>query len=523
MPVMAFATGESEKNIKAPLKHVTVYPDRAQLSHETDVDIPSGKSVIILGGLSPYIDEQSVQVRGFGDFMILSVNQQNNYIQNLDELPEVKSLKSQIEELQIKVEDENTAINTLKEKEAFLVANRAVLSKETSFSIEQLKNLMDMYTSNMDQAATTILKKGRTIKEYQKQIDALQKQVNDWSGRQQLPSGEISVTVSADKAVSGKLLFSYVVTNAGWVPSYDIRVDDITKPVNILFKANVAQSTGVDWKDVRLSFSNATPSVSGDLPVLSPWFIDFYIPVSIYKSRMIESKKEAPMAMEKSAVSVADNAPEASVAPVEKQMGETMINFDVAVPCSIACDGKNQTIELQHSTVPADYRYVTIPKKSTLAYLTASITDWAKLSLQSGEATLYFENTFVGKTNLNVAQLKDTLTFSLGTDNSILVKREKRQDFTNKKTIGANKTETYSFLITVRNNKPGPVEITLRDQIPISANSGITVEAPELSGGNLDPETGEIKWDLSLKPQETKQIILTYSIKYPKDKNVILE
>jgi hypothetical protein len=63
----------------------------------------------------------------------------------------------------------------------------------------------------------------------------------------------------------------------------------------------------------------------------------------------------------------------------------------------------------------------------------------------------------------------------------------------------------------------------LNDQIPVSSNSGITVEAVELSGGKFNSQTGQVKWDLDIKPTETKQIVLTYSVKYPKDKNVILE
>jgi uncharacterized protein (TIGR02231 family) len=146
-------------------------------------------------------------------------------------------------------------------------------------------------------------------------------------------------------------------------------------------------------------------------------------------------------------------------APVmtEKQVGETTITFDIAVPYTIQSDGKVQTVEIQRITAPADYKYVTLPKLTQLAYLTANISDWAKLSLQSGEATLYFENSFVGKSTLNVNQLKDTLTISLGTDNSILIKREKRKDFTSRKILGSNRTDTYSFLITARNNKSNPV------------------------------------------------------------------
>jgi uncharacterized protein (TIGR02231 family) len=519
---------ETEKDIKAGIKHVIVYPDRAQVSHETSVDLAAGKSILKLGGLSPYIDAQSLQVKGFGDFIILSVNHQNNYLENLEDLPEVKSIRSQIEALQLKIEDEKAAISVLKEKEAFLIANRAILVKETTFSLEQLKSVMDLYTNNMDQVTSSVLKKNRLVKDYEKQIAALQKQVADRFGKQQLPSGEISVSVSSEKPVTGRLTFSYVVGNAGWYPSYDIRVDDISKPVTLFYKANVFQNTGVTWKDVKMSFSNATPWVSGDIPELGPWFIDYYVPVPSPRIRGLAGVSNQKSAEAVSEMVVTDskmemNEMEAAPMAVEKQVGETTVTFDITAPYTLQSDGKMQTIEIQRTTTPAEYKYVAIPKLSASAYLTGNITDWAKQNLIGGEATLYFENTFVGKSFLNVNQLKDTLTVSLGTDNSILVKREKRQDFTSKRVLGSNKTETYSFLLTVRNNKSTPVRITVNDQIPVSSNSGIEVDAVELSGGKHNSQTGEIRWNLEIKPQETRQLIMTYSVKYPKDKTVILE
>lgn len=521
-------SADTEKEIKVGIRHVTVYPDRAQVSHETNADLPAGNTILKFTGLSPYIDAQSIQVKGYGDFIILSVNQRNNYLENLEDLPEVKSIRSQIEALQVKVEDETAAINVLKEKEAFLVANRGILVKETTFSVEQLKSVMELYTNNMDQVTNSILKKNRLIKDYQKQIAALQKQISEKFGKQQLPSGEILVSVSCEKPVSGRLTFSYVVSNAGWYPSYDIRVDNITKPVTIFYKANVFQNTGVTWKDVKLSFSNATPWVAGDVPELNPWFVDYYYPETPIMIRGMASgvkrvNKEEVSEMVVSDAAIEEKVMEAAPVAVEKQIGETTVTFDITTPYTIASDGKIQTIEIQRTTTPADYKYVTVPKLSPMAYLTGNITDWAEQNLIGGEATLYFENTFVGKSYLNVNQLKDTLTVSLGTDNSILVKREKRQDFTSRRVLGSNKTETYSFLITIRNNKPNPVRITVNDQIPISSNSGIEVDAIELSGGKHNSQTGGIKWDLEIKPQETRQLILTYSVKYPKDKTIILE
>ncbi len=536
MILLIFLTGlqaEKEINIKADIIHVTVYPDRAQLFHEAVIDIPSGITLLKLSGLSPYIDTRSIQVKGRGNFTILSVNHQNNYLQNLVDPPEVMDIKKQIEVLQLKIEDEKAAISVLKEKEAFLIANRAIPVKETAFSTEQLKSFMQLYTDNMDQVSTSVLKKTRLIKDYEKQIAAFQKQIAERTGKHQLPSGEISVSVSTEKPLSARMDFAYVVSNTGWFPSYDVRVDDISNPVDISYKANLFQNSGVEWKNVKLSFSNANPWIAGDIPELNPWFIDYYkAPEQIVIARGVASY--APRKLDKALISdelMSEGIrqeedleiSEAMPVPVERKVGETAVSFDVAIPYTIASDGKVRTIEIQRTAVPAEYKYMAVPKMSPHAYLTGNIGNRAALNLQSGEATLYFENTFVGKSAINVNQLSDTLTLSLGTDNSILIKREKRKDYTSRRVFGANKTETYSFLISIRNNKTSPVRINLLDQIPVSSNSGITVEALELSGGRHDTSTGKVSWDYELGPQETRQTILSYSVRYPRDKTIILE
>jgi uncharacterized protein (TIGR02231 family) len=524
-PFLLFA--QPEKEIKPEIKHVTVFPDRAQIDHENQISLAPGKTTLRFTGLSPYIDQQSVQAKGFGDFTILSVNVQNNYLQNLEDNPEVKDIRSQIEALQQKVEDEKAGITVLEQKRSFLEANKPVLLKEAAVTADHFRVLTELFTTNMEQVTFAILKKQRQIKEYEKQISALQQQVAGRIEKQNTPSGEVTVSVSAEKQVNGRLALSYVVTNAGWYPSYDIRVDDTRKPVAISYKANVYQSTGNPWKDVKLSFSNATPWVSGTIPDLYPWFIDFYTQPQI-RVRGVASYKNADAPSAAAVEEIRAEKAEMDLAPsigpeVQKQVGETTITFDVAVPYTIPSDGKMQMVEIQRLTAPAEYKYVTLPKQSQLAYLTANITNWAELSLQSGEATLYFENAFVGKSSLNVNQMTDTLTISLGTDNSILVKREKRKDFTSKKILGSNRTEINSYLITVRNNKQNPVNITVKDQIPVSSNSSIEVQPVELSGGRLNSQTGYVTWDMEIKPGESKQLTLTYSVKYPKDRTVILE
>jgi len=515
---------QNVKIIDAAPNHATVYSDRAHLTHEAATDLQAGKSELKLSGLSPYIDPQSIMVSGKGGFTILSVSHNNNYIENLDDLPEVKNLKSEIEKLELKIEDENAVIKVLKEKEAIIAANRIVPGKDQAVSVEYLKSVIDMYTASMEQVTTGILKSTRLIKDYETRLSLLKKQLSEITGKGRIPSGEISVIVTSEKNVRASLLVNYVTSGAGWYPSYDIRAESITKPVNIIYKANIHQTTGVPWKNIKLSFSSATPVVSGTLPELNPWFVDFNYPAApiMMKSMRGAVKSEAPAALaiaEEESAALSDALPVIAV----KQDKQTSVTFDVTEPYTINPDGRLQTIEIQKTNSPAEYKYIAVPKLSPYAYLTANISGWEKESFQNGEATLYFENGFIGKSFLNVSQLSDTLPVSLGTDNGIIVKREKRKDFTSKRTIGSNKTETLSFLITVRNNKQQGITINLLDQIPVSSNSGINIELVDSSGGKYDSATGIIKWELKLEPGENKELVLTYSARYPKDKIVILE
>jgi uncharacterized protein (TIGR02231 family) len=214
---------------------------------------------------------------------------------------------------------------------------------------------------------------------------------------------------------------------------------------------------------------------------------------------------------------------ESAPLPVTVSESNISFSFDVNIPQTILSDGKPRIVELQRLSVPATYSYAATPKITSSAFLMGYITDWEKYNLLPGESNIYFSNTFTGKGFINTSELTDTLPVSLGADNNITIKRERRVDFASSKLIGSNKIETLSFLISVRNNKVQPVSIKLRDQIPLSQNSSITVEAVELTGGHLNPVTGEIVWELNAGPGETKEIILTYSVKYPKNQKVVLE
>lgn len=525
---LTLSYGAAEKEIKGEITHVTLYPDRAQITSEAAVSLQPGINVLVMKGLSPYIIRSTIQVGGEGSFTIMGISHSNNFLAITGDSPEVKEIKARIEVLNAKVEDERTAMEVLRERENFLVANRVITGKDATLTAEQYKALLELYSSNIEQIRTAILKKNRLVRDYEKELQDLNNQLSQSIGKRRLPTGEIEVTVSAIKAVTGKLTVSYIVTNAGWTPSYDIRVDDINKPLNLVYLANVSQNTGNDWKGVKLSFTNATPSQSGVLPVLNTWYLNFWEPPVQMLSETIRIRGVASRPSVKSDVmpEVADEAMMLAVADapaVEVSQGTTTLSFDLLVPADIPSDGQMKTIEIGRTTATATYAYESVPKLDPKAYLTGRIEKWEDLNIIGGEGNLYFENTFVGQSYLSPAQFGDTMKISLGSDKGITIKRDRQTELTSKRLIGSNRIDTRSFKITVRNNKKEPVSIRITDQIPVSSNSEITVEGTQLSGGRLNEVTGIVTWEFSLGSLESREIILTYTVRYPKDKEIILE
>ena len=139
-------------------------------------------------------------------------------------------------------------------------------------------------------------------------------------------------------------------------------------------------------------------------------------------------------------------------------------------------------------------------------------------SLLEGEASVYFENSFVGKTILDPTVVSDTLHFSLGRDNGIRIQRTKVSDRSTRRLLSTTQEQNLTWRITVKNSRKEAVSLTLRDQIPVSENSNITVTTEELSGGQLDKTTGIIEWQLQLQPNEQREFIVAYRVKYPKSR-----
>jgi uncharacterized protein (TIGR02231 family) len=194
--------------------------------------------------------------------------------------------------------------------------------------------------------------------------------------------------------------------------------------------------------------------------------------------------------------------------------------FEIGLPYTVLSSPKPTLVDIRNLEMNATYEYSTAPKLDRDAFLLAKATGWEEFNLLPGEANIFFEGTFVGKSYIDPNNVKDTLAVSMGRDKRVVVKREKLKEFSTRRTIGSNQRDSYAWEISVRNTKSEPIQVTVEDQVPVSQQNQIEVTVQDLGGAKYDKGTGKLTWMLSLQPNETKKVVFKYEVKYPKDTNI---
>jgi Domain of unknown function (DUF4139)/N-terminal domain of unknown function (DUF4140) len=605
------ANADENQNITSKVQKVVVFLSGAQVTRTAMVNISAGTTELVFGEISPEVDVQSIQVKANGEFTILSVKHEMNFLNEQAKQKQVEDLQAIQKTIKDKISLQNSLLAIYQQEETMLAKNQLVKADNTTLDVVKLREALDFQTERL----TSLKEKQQAVANQVAALNIeLQKydhQIADISRGRSTATSNILVKVSSKIALQSTFTLSYVVRNASWYPTYDIRAKNVNSPVIIAYKANVSQQSGEDWKNIKLILSTGNPAVSGNKSGLNPYFLNFgmyysdpsgsvtrvngrvtssddrqplpgasirikgssigavtdvngnfsiqvppgaqnveisyigyamqerpinntfmnvelksannslnEVVVAGYSSSKIDAEPKANIMIRGLAAGVTVNTIPVAVNQTENQ---TNFEFNIDNPYSIPSDGKEYLVEINQVEVKAGYQYYVAPKVSTDVFLTAQLTDWNKYNFLSGEANLFFEGTYIGKSLIDTHAVNDTLNLSLGTDKNIIVTRTLQKDLAERQTFGSNKKETRNWLIDVKNRKTQPVNLLIEDQVPVSQNSSIEVEVQDATGVRPDPLTGKVSWNFLLNSQDDKKVQLKYLVKYPKNQSVIVQ
>ena len=520
----------NRKNILSKPDEATVFLQGAELKHSASATLSRGTNELLIEGLSTDVDPNSIKVKTSEGVLVSSY-----------EFVKETVSKSNMEPLRQKIQD---SINTYNDKIKLICIEtkvyeethelfgksitQKILGSETDsvqyrMSIDELTKSIDLYKNKSIEVETFIMKKNDEKERINQEINRLNKELMLIKDEKQTV-GILKLNVTSSEAKTSQFIISYCTHAAGWRPYYNINVVSIDRPVQIISKAKVFQTTGIDWKQVRLTLSTGTPGNGRIAPLFRTWFLSH---------RQIADHKDFDMAQ---------NAYIYSESRIQKESLETaitentlddyltindnqlMMTYQIDLPYTIPCDGKEQNIDLRTQEAKATYHFYCAPKLDPESYLLAEISDSSKLDLPRGRAQITYDGMFIGETVLDGSSTLKELTLTLGTDHRVSVKREKAHDFSSTKMLGSDIKQVFTYKITVKNNQKKTIKMVLKDQYPTSTQKGIEVE---LLKDTTKPtfnktETGVITWEDTFVPRETKTYLISYSVKYPKEMNLNL-
>ena len=622
--ILLMATGvyANDKH-EAPIKHITVFTNGAQVERSQSINLTAGEQVITFTGLSPYADVKSLQMRARGKLTVIGVNYRKAHPDSLKQVRQLKDARQKVKAADDQIHQLQAQREVVESQLEMVKTNCSVGNRTAVTPLAGIKELNNYYSQELLSLKKKIISIDEDIKKAEEEKQKLSATADSISHLRLTTVTEVDVKVDVPQACRAEFDLSYYVKNAGWYPTYDVRSESTSHPLQLSYKANVFQNTKEKWDKVQVTLSSANPNRSNVAPELRTYWLDYgrqapqydqsdddsgvsglvtdekgspiigaavqvvgtklgtvtdfegrysialpkdkkqlrfsylgykqqtlratgptlnvrmrednqtlnEVTVSAYavEDRLTSLKAKPSTRLSSRSAELAEDAlpmqqlEESETMAVEEQKAQFGYEFDIKQPITLLSDGKVTVTEIARYQLPATYQYVGVPRADKEAFLVADATGWDTYSLLEGEANVYFDNSFVGKTILDPTVPSDTLHFSLGRDNGIRIQRIKVADKSTRKLLTSHQEQVMAWRITVKNTRNEAIMLTLKDQIPVSQNSSITVTTEELSGGNLDKEKGIVSWFINLQPNEQKELLVQYRVKYPKNRRLVVE
>ena len=667
-PILLLGADKTPSKIKA----VTVFLNSAEVSRTASFQLKEGTTELIFNGLSPKIDESSIQISGLKGVSILSIAYDINYLDSKVSDEESEALTTAIKTTELEISLLKNLIIGLEEEEKVINGNRLLNSEHQAIDLEKVKQISTYYRERITAIKNEIYTTTIKINVLSKELQRINKQYLELNSTPTEPKGEISILFETPISMQLSLELKYNVSDAGWIPNYDLKSNKINDPIRLTYKAHVYQHTGADWENVVVTLSTGNPNNYAIKPELATDYLNFgmrknyntaskkhkysYNPtvrtvtgivtdasgqalpgctvlikgtsistqtdfdgryklkisggqelvfsyigfqqdeVPIYSSIINARLQEDSSALDEvivvgygtqnsdmsrvlkgrvAGVSVrgASSVTEASqplyiidgvpmegfeegdldaneiqnieilkdasatsiygsraangvvVITTNKSFSEdnvTSTKFVIKSPYTIVSDGDITAIEINTFKLDAVYEFFAAPIINENVFLTARFKDWEKLNLLPGEANIYFNGGYAGKTTIDPYAVNKEMTVSLGIDASIAVTRKQDKNFKSKSFTGSNRIVDRTYNLEVKNNKAEAVKLILMDRIPVSANKEIKIEDIIVNDATYDKEKGLLTWELNLASKQESKHQFSFQVKHPKGRSISL-
>jgi uncharacterized protein (TIGR02231 family) len=540
--LMIYPACAVEIPVTSKIEAVTVYPGAARITRQIQADVPvAGAQQLIVSDIISQIDESSLSVSGKGSapVKIYGAYLKKEYLTVAGD-ERVRELEAQIERLSDAIQKETDHLTTLQRQQKFLDNIQLYTDKQvpqdlvtTMPSVDYLQQTLTFITNEQNRILSSQQEVQQTLRQLKREKETYQHKLAEIQQGSHRERQTVVIEVEASRPGRLTVDVSYLVNGlANWRPVYDARAAHQEARIELTAFGMVQQTTAEDWSDVQLTLSTARPSIGGRMPQVTPWILQAPQPQPFVRGMAksgaagldIANGQYAVYSLEADAVAPPQEVPAEMVYSQVDQAGIAIV-YKITRPASVKSDGSESQFPILTQELKADFEYSTYPRLKPYAYLGSVVKNSPDVQLLPGPVNLFLEGDFVGRSDIDLIARGEEFNLYLGVDEGVKVKREQIERKVDDVLIGGipspNRKITSKHKIILENYKSYPIKLHLFEAMPVSENERIKIKIHEVSTPPSDKDWKDRKgvwhWGLTLAPNETREIIYSFSVEHPRD------
>ncbi|MGB0597075.1 MAG: mucoidy inhibitor MuiA family protein [Rubripirellula sp.] len=524
---------QGEVVIDGKIDEVTVYRDQARIVRKLVIPAQPDLQHIRVTGLPRHIEIRSAFTETDADTNVRSMRIVSKQVRTNPEF------KQRIEQLTSDKSELTQNLHTQEHNSKAIEQDLLTIEKLVDFSANKVQQNLDRATLDV-QSVTALAdftmerrrKLAAELLETQAEIQKLNKDIHENEQQQARLRGNhgtevYEAMIAVTSPNGGTVRLVYDVSNVNWLPRYSIRSskpEQGERTFTLQLDAILVQDSGEPWDDVSMTLSTSTPETQAARPLLTPLRVQAVNPgaqpVSSTEPGTIASNLpdwlDEDMLQRNARLNSVANQRQVNelttVAEVQRTLAEDAGDnlsdetYSVNKRIQITNGPQLQTIAILSTELQGQMHHVVTPLLSSFAFREAELTNTAGRNLIAGDADVYLDGDFAGRTILTPTATGQTLTIGFGADRKIRTRREllSKQESVQ----GGNRRTTLQHRLVITNYHETPVDIRLLDRIPITAKDGsIRVELDTTTTAPLSDDplyvrmqkpTGVLRWDLQI-------------------------
>jgi uncharacterized protein (TIGR02231 family) len=504
---------------------VTFFEDRAEVVREAEVEVEAGVSRVSIAGVSPFVDERSVQVKlrsaGEGVRVVAARVRWRQQLERALGREAILALEQQ----------EKAALRALREQELRLDREgraeqqaKALLDKWLAAVAQVPKGAREPATLASFRAALEAVEQSarRALAQVAEAREARQRAADELgAARARLAAGKverprheavIEVQLSASEASALTLVLVYRVPSALWRPEHVVRVASSPRsgaatPISITTLATAWQRTGEVWDEVDVSFSTARPARIGSPPLLADDLLH-----ARRKTEQELRRIEVDLREEVVKTAGLDRGARAVDEMPGVDDGGEPVELAAREKVSIPSDGRPFRVEVSERGVDALIDRVLFPELSAVAHLRATATLDERGPILAGPLRVVRGHSLVGQSRLDFVGAGEPFELGLGTDDGVRARRAVSEQRDTVPVLGTQKIKR-SVKIYLSNLGSEPKRVLVCERVPVSEIGDVEIVLGEVAGFERDKKDGFLRREVSLGPNAVETIEISYEIR----------